>query len=101
MSGTYATIGLVSMAVGAMAMVQGGWMAITARRPSWVRLRLVPDGRERAWGVALGAIGLSCVLLGASIIETVAFSGLRLVGIGLLVIGVLVLVLASRPQPTQ
>jgi hypothetical protein len=100
-SGTYPTIGLVLLAIGAMAMVQGAWMAITARTPSWVKLRQIPHGRERVWGFAIGAIGLSSVLLGASIIETVAFSSLRLVGLGLLVIGILLLVLASRPQPTQ
>ena len=89
------------LVVGAMAIVQGVWMAITTRKPAWVSARRLPGGHERALGIALVALGLGLVLLGASDIETVAFSGLRLLGLGIFVIGVVVMVVAFRPRPSQ
>jgi hypothetical protein len=94
-------IGLVLLVVGAMAMVQGAWMSITARKPSWVKSRYLPIGRERGLGIALIAIGLGCVLQAASDIETVAFSRLGLVGIGIFLVGGLFMVVAFRPRPSQ
>jgi hypothetical protein len=100
-SGAFTALGLASLVVGAMAIVQGMWMAITARRPRWVSVRRLPGGRERGLGVALIALGIGLVLLGASDIETVAFSGLRLLGLGIFVVGVVVMVVAFRPRPSQ
>ena len=99
MSGVYRILGLVFLMVGAMAMAQGAWMAITSRSPRWASSRYVPGGHERGMGLALIIIG--CALLGASDIEAVAFSGLRLVGIGLFLLGSVVVIVVFRPRPSE
>jgi hypothetical protein len=100
-TGAYGILGLVFLVLGAMAMVQGAWMAITGRSPRWVsRLRL-PSGRERGLGFVLVIAGLGCVLLGASDIEEVAFSSLRLAGIGLFLLGAVLAIVFYRPRPIQ
>jgi hypothetical protein len=45
--------------------------------------------------------GLGCVLLGASDIEEVAFSSLRLAGIGLFLLGAVLAIVFYRPRPIQ
>jgi hypothetical protein len=99
-SGAYGILGLVFLVVGAMAMVQGAWMAITARSPRWASSRHLPGGRERGLGLVLIVTGLGCVLLGASDIEAVAFSGLRLVGIGPFLLGAVLVIVFYRPRPS-
>ena len=101
MSGVFSALGPALLVVGAMAIVQGVWMAITTRKPAWVSARRLPGGHERALGIALVALGLGLVLLGASDIETVAFSSLRSVGVVAFVIGLVVLVFAFRPRASQ
>ena len=101
MNDAYGVVGLVLLVVAAMAMVQGAWMAITARRPLWVSSRRLAAGRERAFGTALVVMGLGAVLEGASFIEAVAFSSLRVVGIGPFLFGALFVVVALRPRPSQ
>ncbi len=101
MSSAYGVIGLALLVVAAMAMVQGAWMAITARRPPWVSSRRLAAGRERGFGMALIAMGLGAVLESASFIEIVAFSGLRFVGIGLFLVGGVLVFVALRPRPSQ
>lgn len=101
MSGAYSALGLAFLVVGAMAIVQGVWMAITTRRPGWVSARRLPSGRERGLGIALIAFGVGFVLLGASDIEAVAFSGLRLAGIGLFLLGAVLAIVVYRPRPSQ
>jgi len=76
-------------------------MAITAHRPPWVSSRRLAAGRERGFGTALIVTGLGAVLEGASLIEAVAFSSLRVVGIGLFLFGALFVVVAFRPRPSQ
>ncbi len=84
-----------------MAIIQGMWMAISAHRPGWMSSRYVPLGRERALGIALAIAGLGCLLQGASDIETVAFASLRLLGIGVFLVGFVFMVVAFRPRPSQ
>jgi hypothetical protein len=100
-SGAYSVLGLASLVIGAMAMVQGTWLAITTRRPRWVGARSLPGGRERGMGIALIALGVGLVLIGASDIETVAFSGLRVLGLAVFVVGVVLMVMTFRPRPSQ
>ena len=98
---SYAALGLASLVVGAMAMIQGLWMAITARRPGWVNARVSFSGRERQVGLAVIALGVGLVLIGASEIEPVAFSGLIWLGLVAFSVGVVVIVVAYRVRPSQ
>jgi hypothetical protein len=100
-SGAYSALGLASLVVGAMAIVQGIWMAVTARSPRWASSRHLPSRRERRLGFVLIVTGLGCVLLGASDIEAVGFSGLRLVGIGLFLLGGVLAIVFYRPWRSQ
>jgi hypothetical protein len=100
-SSAYSTIGLLSLTVGAMAIAQGMWMAITARKPSWLSSRYVPIGRERGLGIALITAGLGCALQGASDIEIVAFASLRLLGVGVFLLGVVFVFVAFRLRNSQ
>lgn len=101
MSGIYGSVGLVLVVVAAMVIVQGAWMAFTGRRPPWMKTQYPPIGRERGFGTALMAMGLGGALQGASFVETVAFSSLRVVGIGLFLLGGLFVVVVFRPRPSQ
>ena len=101
MSSAYGALGLVFLVVGAMSIVQGMWMAITARSPRWASSRQLRGGRERGFGFVLMITGLGCVLLGASDIEAIAFSGLRVVGIGLFMLGAVLVIVFFRPRPSQ
>jgi len=97
----YTVLGLALLAAGAIAMVLGAWTITTNRRPPWLHLRTLPVGRERGWGTAMVMEGGGSAVLGVSEMQGAAVSALRLLGIGLLVGGVLVLAVAVRQRPSQ
>ncbi|HEY8798253.1 MAG TPA: hypothetical protein VIO85_10365 [Candidatus Dormibacteraeota bacterium] len=101
MSSAYGVVGLVLLVVAAMVMVQGAWMAITGRRPTWMKSQYPPIGRERGFGTALIVMGLGAALQAAAFIETFAFSSLRLVGIGLFLLGGVFVIVVFRPRPSE
>ncbi len=97
----YTILGLALLAVGAIAVVLGAWTVMTNRRPPWMHLRTLPVGRERGWGTAMVMEGGGSAALGVSEMQGGSFSALRLLGIGLLIGGVLVLAVAVGPRPSQ
>jgi hypothetical protein len=93
-------LGVALVAVGAVVMVVGAWTAMSARRPRWLTVRRIPAGGERGWGIASSLTGLGAVFLGVANIVGMDFSPLKVVGIGLLLGGVAVLVVVTRPRPS-
>ena len=92
-------LGLAVSAVGVLAVGVGGWAAMNARRPPWLSERTIPVGRERQWGLAISVIGFGQAVLGAfrvSAVSGAAFGALGIIGIGLMLAGVGILVIAVR-----
>lgn len=87
------------VAVGAAALVIGGWSAVQERRPPWLSAKSIPIGRERAWGTALATIGLGAVALGVD--DSLKLGILGFVGVVLILGGVGMLVVAVRPQSSR
>lgn len=100
MSAANVALGIALVGVGALVMVVGAWTAITTRRPRWLTVRRIPTGGERGWGIASSLTGLGGLFLGMAYISGTGFSPLKLVGIALLLGGVAVLVVVTRPRPS-
>jgi hypothetical protein len=98
----YSVLGVVLIVIGAAAIGLGVWITITARRPPWLSRRTaIPVGRERGWGASLVVTGSGGVALGASDLQGLAFSALRIFGIVGLLAGVVLLLVVVRPRPSQ
>jgi hypothetical protein len=94
----YPLLGIAMVAVGAAAVVIGGVVAVTSRRPRWLTTKTTRSGFERSWGIGLGLAGLGLVLAGGGDVGVIS-KGLRLAGYALIVGGVGFVVVATPRSP--
>ncbi len=96
----YMVLGITLMLAGAVALVIGGYAALTSHRPRWLSTKTIRSGFERSWGVGLGLSGLGCVLVGAGDADIIS-QGLGLAAYALIVAGVACIVLATPRAPVK
>src|SRR5689334_15666544 len=94
----YPLLGIALIAVGAAAVVVGGIVAVTSRRPRWLTTKTIRSGFERSWGIGLGLAGLGLVLAGGGDVGVVP-KGLGLAGYVLIIGGVGFLVVTTPKAP--
>ena len=98
MTVAYTILGIALISVGLVAVVTGGSVAVSARRPRWLTAKTIRSGFERSWGTGLGLSGLGLVVAGGGDVGVIS-KGLGVAGYVLIVGGVAFIVLATPRAP--